>query len=220
MKVVIRGLPIKMEKEELVQNLEEKGYNIERIAQMKNLKKKKPLSLLLTEVKKSGNYTNIYNEKQVCYYKPEKSYAQAAADKNKKEGKTDEKEIEAETDKVTDLTDLKDSLQALKEVKMLLQEFSTNKQERVIIVIKALLSEYSACCPAPLPSPFATSFTRHATKPRSFSSSSGRGPLTSGIAIRSNSSSFRLLFPFNRLEDGGPLRPCASLKSHHCVVAR
>ncbi|GBN50126.1 hypothetical protein AVEN_4291-1 [Araneus ventricosus] len=54
---------------------------------------------------------------------PGQSYAQEAANQKKKEEKTDEKEIEIKTDKVTDLADLKDPLQALKGVQMLLQEF-------------------------------------------------------------------------------------------------
>ncbi|GBN03627.1 hypothetical protein AVEN_69993-1 [Araneus ventricosus] len=53
---------------------------------------------------------------------PGKSYAQAAADKNKKEKKTAEKEIENNAAKITDLAGLKDSLRVLKEVKMLLRE--------------------------------------------------------------------------------------------------
>ncbi|GBM63001.1 hypothetical protein AVEN_12280-1 [Araneus ventricosus] len=36
---------------------------------MKNLKEKKPLPLYLIDVKKHCNYTNIYNEKKICYYK-------------------------------------------------------------------------------------------------------------------------------------------------------
>ncbi|GBM17777.1 hypothetical protein AVEN_99657-1 [Araneus ventricosus] len=56
---------------------------------------------------------------------PGKSYSQAAADKKRKEEKTDEKNMETKTDKVMDKTDLKDSLQALREVKILLQEFPT-----------------------------------------------------------------------------------------------
>ncbi|GBO17854.1 hypothetical protein AVEN_28773-1 [Araneus ventricosus] len=84
---------------------------------------------------------------------PGQSYAQEAANQKKKEEKTDEKEIETKTDKVTDFADLKDPLQALKGVQMLLQEFPTlleaarrcrlakTKQERVTIVLNALLSE-------------------------------------------------------------------------------
>ncbi|GBM94122.1 hypothetical protein AVEN_237395-1 [Araneus ventricosus] len=50
---------------------------------------------------------------------PRKSYAQAAAEQ-KKEEKADKKVMEMKTEKVVDRTDLKDSLQALREVKMLL----------------------------------------------------------------------------------------------------
>ncbi|GBM25996.1 hypothetical protein AVEN_223127-1 [Araneus ventricosus] len=80
---------------------------------------------------------------------PGNSCAQAAA-AVKKEEKTDEKEIEAKTDKVTDL---KDSLEALKDMTMLVQEFpalleaarrcrsAETKQERIFIVLDALLGE-------------------------------------------------------------------------------
>ncbi|GBN80938.1 hypothetical protein AVEN_72812-1 [Araneus ventricosus] len=51
---------------------------------------------------------------------PRTSDVQAAAEQEK-----DEKVTETKTEKVIDLTDLKDSLQALTEVKMLLQEFPT-----------------------------------------------------------------------------------------------
>ncbi|GBM13392.1 hypothetical protein AVEN_54403-1 [Araneus ventricosus] len=84
---------------------------------------------------------------------PGKSYTQAAADKKRKEGKTEEKEREAKTDEVTDLADLKDSLKALKEVEILLQEFPTlleaarlcrhakTKQEKALIVLIARMGD-------------------------------------------------------------------------------
>ncbi|GBN46327.1 hypothetical protein AVEN_87113-1 [Araneus ventricosus] len=45
-----------------------------------------------------------------------KAYAQAATDKSKKEEKTEEKSAEKSTDAVDDITELKESLQALKEL--------------------------------------------------------------------------------------------------------
>ncbi|GBN02437.1 hypothetical protein AVEN_177635-1 [Araneus ventricosus] len=84
---------------------------------------------------------------------PGKRYAQAAADKTKNEEQTGEKETEAKTDEDTVLTNLKDSLQALKEVKMLLQEFPTlleasrlciqakTKQEKALLVLSALMGD-------------------------------------------------------------------------------
>ncbi|GBM47672.1 hypothetical protein AVEN_57064-1 [Araneus ventricosus] len=84
---------------------------------------------------------------------PGKSYSQAAADKKRKEGKTEEKETEAKTNEDTYLADLKDSLQALKEVKILLKEFLTlleaslrcrqakTKQEKALIVLSALMDD-------------------------------------------------------------------------------
>ncbi|GBN46767.1 hypothetical protein AVEN_157039-1 [Araneus ventricosus] len=56
---------------------------------------------------------------------PGKRYVQAAADKKRNEAKTEEKDMKTKTDKDMDLTDFKGSLQALREVKVLLQKFPT-----------------------------------------------------------------------------------------------
>ncbi|GBM19681.1 hypothetical protein AVEN_199850-1 [Araneus ventricosus] len=89
---------------------------------------------------------------KTAFRQPRKSYAQASAVQKKKE-RTDEKAKETTTEKIMDLTDLKESLQALREVKMLLQEFPTlleaarrcrkapTKQEKVLIVLGALLGD-------------------------------------------------------------------------------
>ncbi|GBN17708.1 hypothetical protein AVEN_38814-1 [Araneus ventricosus] len=67
-KVVIRDLPTDIGIAEIIQSLEEKGYKIGRVSQMKNFKEKKPFPLYLIDVKKRGNYTNVYNEKKICYF--------------------------------------------------------------------------------------------------------------------------------------------------------
>ncbi|GBN39016.1 hypothetical protein AVEN_58535-1 [Araneus ventricosus] len=224
-----------MEIPEIIQNLEEKGYKIGRASQMKTYKEKHPLYLI--DVKKSGNYANIFNGKQICYFrvkvipyrqrkkaniccncsgyyrsaknchmrprcikcngqnstrecsikekitdraciicgetghlaawkgckalptikKPSarqagKTYAQAATDKRKKK-KTEEKSTEKNTDVADDLKELKESFQALKEMKTLLLEFPTlleaarlcrkarTRQEKVLIVLNALMND-------------------------------------------------------------------------------
>ncbi|GBM16008.1 hypothetical protein AVEN_108600-1 [Araneus ventricosus] len=78
-----------------------------------------------------------------------KSYAQAVAKTYKNDGKIDEKATEA----TEELTDLKASINALKEEKTLIQEFPTlleaarlcrkakSKNEKVLIVLNALLGE-------------------------------------------------------------------------------
>ncbi|GBN39763.1 hypothetical protein AVEN_110052-1 [Araneus ventricosus] len=68
-KVVIRDLPISVETSEIIQSLEEKGYTIGRASQMKSYKEKALLPLYLIDVKKIGNYTNIFNEKQICCFR-------------------------------------------------------------------------------------------------------------------------------------------------------
>ncbi|GBM96790.1 hypothetical protein AVEN_249338-1 [Araneus ventricosus] len=69
LKVVIRNLPINMEISEITQCWEEKGYQIERASQMKNYIEKTILPLFLIDVKKTGNYANIFNERQACYFR-------------------------------------------------------------------------------------------------------------------------------------------------------
>ncbi|GBL94127.1 hypothetical protein AVEN_185078-1 [Araneus ventricosus] len=84
---------------------------------------------------------------------PRKAYAQAAAVQRIKEERTEEIVKEAKTEKLMDLTDLKDSLQTLREVKMLIQEFPTlleaakrckgasTKQEKVLIVLSLFMGD-------------------------------------------------------------------------------
>ncbi|GBN68906.1 hypothetical protein AVEN_150408-1 [Araneus ventricosus] len=68
-KVVIRHLPKEMDLQEITHSLEEKGFKIERITQMKNYREKTLLPLYLVDIKKIGNLTNIYNIKDLCYYR-------------------------------------------------------------------------------------------------------------------------------------------------------
>ncbi|GBN98844.1 hypothetical protein AVEN_64728-1 [Araneus ventricosus] len=63
--------------------------------------------------------------KKTSERQPRQSYDHAAAVQKNKEEQTDRKDAEKKTDNVTELTNLKDSLQALKEVNLLLQEFPT-----------------------------------------------------------------------------------------------
>ncbi|GBO34607.1 hypothetical protein AVEN_148412-1 [Araneus ventricosus] len=58
-----------MDKNEILQSLEEKVFKIERITQMKNCREKTLLPHYLTDIKKIGNYTNIYKLKEICYYR-------------------------------------------------------------------------------------------------------------------------------------------------------
>ncbi|GBM41637.1 hypothetical protein AVEN_198386-1 [Araneus ventricosus] len=82
-----------------------------------------------------------------------KSYAQAATVQKKTFPNPEGKIEEVETEQTTDLTDLNESLQALRELKTLIQEFPTlleaarlcrkakNKQEKILIVLNALVSD-------------------------------------------------------------------------------
>ncbi|GBM25295.1 hypothetical protein AVEN_172099-1 [Araneus ventricosus] len=227
-----------MDKQEIQQCLEEKGFKIERITQMKNFREKSLLPLFLTDVKKIGNYANIYNIKELRYYrikvepyrkrkkaticfncsgffhsarnchmrprciecngehatrdcsitekiieptcincgekghlaawkgckalpiikKPavrqkKKTCAQAATAQKKTTPIPEGKSKGVEAEQTTDLSDLKESLQTLREIKTLIQEFPTlleavslcrkakNKQEKILIVLNALVSD-------------------------------------------------------------------------------
>ncbi|GBM90310.1 hypothetical protein AVEN_116301-1 [Araneus ventricosus] len=148
-----------MEISEIIPNLKEKGYKIGRSSQMKNCKEKTPFSLYLIDVKQSSA-SSVTKEcsitekivdptclncgekghlaawkgckalpliQKTLAWQPGKSYAQAAADETRKEEKTEINNAEP----ATDMFDLKDSLQALKQVILLLQDFPTLKRSFV-----------------------------------------------------------------------------------------
>ncbi|GBM97030.1 hypothetical protein AVEN_234753-1 [Araneus ventricosus] len=82
-----------------------------------------------------------------------KTYAQAATVQKKTTPNPEGKLKEVEAEQTTDLSDFKESLQMLRELKTLIQEFLTlleavrlcrkakNKQEKVVIVLNALVSD-------------------------------------------------------------------------------
>ncbi|GBM12567.1 hypothetical protein AVEN_188725-1 [Araneus ventricosus] len=82
-----------------------------------------------------------------------KSYVQAATVQKKTFPNPEGKIEEVDTEQATDLTDFKESLQALRELKTLIQEFPTlleaerlcrktkNKQEKILVVLNALVSD-------------------------------------------------------------------------------
>ncbi|GBL99343.1 hypothetical protein AVEN_206763-1 [Araneus ventricosus] len=68
-KIVIKGLSEEMDPRDIVDDLTSKGYVVNSISQMKNYKLKKLLPMFLIEIKKIGKYMNIYNERNICYFK-------------------------------------------------------------------------------------------------------------------------------------------------------
>ncbi|GBM55487.1 hypothetical protein AVEN_27842-1 [Araneus ventricosus] len=68
-KVVIKNLSEDTDPQDIVEDLTSKGYVVNRITQMKNYKLKRLLPMFLVEIKKKGNYTNIYNERSICYFR-------------------------------------------------------------------------------------------------------------------------------------------------------
>ncbi|CAL1277939.1 unnamed protein product [Larinioides sclopetarius] len=68
LKVVVRELPPDFDRDLIKDALENKGYTINRVVQMKNYKEKKLLPLFLVDVKRTGNYKNIFQESTISYY--------------------------------------------------------------------------------------------------------------------------------------------------------
>ncbi|GBM87979.1 Nucleic-acid-binding protein from transposon X-element [Araneus ventricosus] len=67
LKVVLKGLQAATDTTAIVEELRHKGFTINRISPMRNYKMQKPLDMFLIEVKKVGNYQNIYNVKELGY---------------------------------------------------------------------------------------------------------------------------------------------------------
>ncbi|GBN78092.1 hypothetical protein AVEN_219432-1 [Araneus ventricosus] len=63
-KIEFKGLSEETDTHVIVEELTRRGYTVNRISQMKKLR---PLFLL--EIKKIGKYMNIYNERDLCYFK-------------------------------------------------------------------------------------------------------------------------------------------------------
>ncbi|GBO15514.1 hypothetical protein AVEN_39212-1 [Araneus ventricosus] len=68
-KIVIKNLSEDTDPQDIVEDLTSKGYGVNRITQMKNYKLKRLLPMFLVEIKKIGNFTNIYNERSICYFR-------------------------------------------------------------------------------------------------------------------------------------------------------
>ncbi|GBO35437.1 hypothetical protein AVEN_19820-1, partial [Araneus ventricosus] len=240
---VIKQLSEETNPQDIVDDLASRGYVINRISQMKNYKLKKLLPLFLLEVKKIGNYKNIFNERNICYFrtkiepyrrkgksiicynclgfyhaarnchlKPKcikcggehatrecsikeklpvpkcvncgesghiaawkgckafpviakpalkrsnRSYADIAAGKREKTEKTTGRTAEEHPSISQDIPDIKESLQAIKDLKSILGEFPTlleaiklckkpkTKQEKILIILNALIVAPEAVC--------------------------------------------------------------------------
>ncbi|GBN57703.1 hypothetical protein AVEN_232435-1 [Araneus ventricosus] len=64
---VVKGLQANTDTADILGDLRNKGFFINRISPMKNYKLQKPLYMFLLEVKKEGNYQNIYNIREIGY---------------------------------------------------------------------------------------------------------------------------------------------------------
>ncbi|GBM92786.1 Nucleic-acid-binding protein from transposon X-element [Araneus ventricosus] len=234
-KVVLKGLQAETDTADIVEDLRNKVFAINRISPMKNYKLQKSLDMFLLEVKKEGNYQNIYNVKEIgyvivrieqyrsknkaticfncsgfhhsarnCHQKhrcikcngehptrecgitekiensvcincgekghlaawrgckalpvisktsqriPGKSFAQAASQSIRKDPPPTHKESETVQDPLHAISDIRETLQALKEIKEFLEEFPTlleaakkckaarTREEKLLIVLEAL----------------------------------------------------------------------------------
>ncbi|GBM96469.1 hypothetical protein AVEN_242917-1 [Araneus ventricosus] len=58
-KVVLKGLQAETDRADIVEDVRNKGFSINRISPMRYYKLQKPLDMFLIEVKKEGNFQNI-----------------------------------------------------------------------------------------------------------------------------------------------------------------
>ncbi|GBN72027.1 hypothetical protein AVEN_135870-1 [Araneus ventricosus] len=68
-KIMIKQLSEDTDPQDIVEDLSSRGYVVNRISQMRNYKLKMLLPMFLLEIKKTGNCKNIYNERNICYFR-------------------------------------------------------------------------------------------------------------------------------------------------------
>ncbi|GFW29803.1 nucleic-acid-binding protein from transposon X-element [Trichonephila clavipes] len=67
LKVVIKGLPISTEINEIQDDLTSQGFNVEKVAQLTRSKTKAPLPIFMVELPKKPNSPDIFKLKKCCY---------------------------------------------------------------------------------------------------------------------------------------------------------
>lgn len=65
-KVLIKGLPINFDVSEIKEELANLGYNVHRVAQLKDFKTKKPMPLFLVDVFRNETFRNIFDIREFC----------------------------------------------------------------------------------------------------------------------------------------------------------
>ncbi|GFV15584.1 nucleic-acid-binding protein from transposon X-element [Trichonephila clavipes] len=66
-KVVIKGLPMDTDVADIEADLVQKGFAIEKVAQLRKLSTKAPLPIFMVEVRRTETVQNIHDVKTVCY---------------------------------------------------------------------------------------------------------------------------------------------------------
>ncbi|GFY08293.1 PRE_C2HC domain-containing protein [Trichonephila clavipes] len=67
LKVVIKGLPISTEINEIQDDLTSQGFSVEKVAQLTRSKTKAPLPIFMVELEKKPNSLDIFKLKKCCY---------------------------------------------------------------------------------------------------------------------------------------------------------
>ncbi|GFX21462.1 uncharacterized protein TNCV_1398761 [Trichonephila clavipes] len=66
-KVVIKGLPVDTDVADIEADLVQKGFAIEKVAQLRKFSTKAPLPIYMVEVRRTETAQNKYDVKNVCY---------------------------------------------------------------------------------------------------------------------------------------------------------
>ncbi|GFX08206.1 nucleic-acid-binding protein from transposon X-element [Trichonephila clavipes] len=67
LKVVIKGLPISTEIDEIQEDLTSQGFSVEKVAQLTRSKTKSPLPIFMVELEKKSDSPDIFKVKKCCY---------------------------------------------------------------------------------------------------------------------------------------------------------
>ncbi|GFV28738.1 nucleic-acid-binding protein from transposon X-element [Trichonephila clavipes] len=67
LKIVIKGLPISTEIDEIQEDLTSQGFSVEKVAQLTRSKTKSPLPIFMVELEKKSDSPDIFKVKKCCY---------------------------------------------------------------------------------------------------------------------------------------------------------
>ncbi|GFY22484.1 nucleic-acid-binding protein from transposon X-element [Trichonephila clavipes] len=83
LKVVIKGLPISTEINEIQDDLTSQGFSVEKVAQLTRSKTKAPLPIFMVELEKKPNSPDIFKLKKCCYLAVQKKPRKGETKRNR-----------------------------------------------------------------------------------------------------------------------------------------